>query len=229
MSPGFADVPGWRWTLLVLGGLGLLIGGWRSLRQHDLKLLLAYGTVSQLGLLALVFGIGTQASALAGTALLAAHALYKSTLFLVVGVVEHEHRHPRPAPAVGPGPAAPVLAGIAALAVASMLGVPPFLGSVAKEAMYDAVVDWPLAAGWADAALLAVTLAGTAVTVAYGLQFYRGAFATRTPGRPRAISATRSAAPVRGGPTHGSSSWRRRSWRCSGSSPACPRAGSTAG
>ena len=45
--------------------------------------------------------------------------------------------------------------------------------------MYDAVVDWPLAAGWADAALLAVTLAGTAVTVAYGLQFYRGAFATR--------------------------------------------------
>lgn len=179
MSPGFAELPGWRATLLVLGGLGLLMGGWRALRQNDLKLLLAYGTVSQLGLLALVFGIGTQASALAGTALLAAHALYKSTLFLVVGVVEHDAGTRDLRLLSGLGRRAPGLAVVAALAVASMLGLPPFLGWIAKESMYDAIVAWPLPAAWANGALLAVVLCGAAVTVTYGLQFYWGAFATR--------------------------------------------------
>ena len=65
------------------------LGGWRALRQNDLKLLLAYGTVSQLGFLVLVLGIGTRSAVLAGLALLLAHALFKATLFLVVGIVDH--------------------------------------------------------------------------------------------------------------------------------------------
>ena len=67
----------------------MLVGGWRALRQYDLKLLLAYGTVSQLGFLVLVVGFGTRDAALAGVALLLAHALFKAALFLVVGIIDH--------------------------------------------------------------------------------------------------------------------------------------------
>ena len=66
----------------------MLVGGWRALRQHDIKLLLAYGTVSQLGFIVAIAGLGTKASALSALALVIAHALFKSTLFLTVGVVD---------------------------------------------------------------------------------------------------------------------------------------------
>src|SRR5690606_4353471 len=70
-APGFSDLTLWRWSILVLGGGTLLLGGYRALRQHDLKLLLAFGTVSQLGLIILLVGFGTQAVALAGVAMIA--------------------------------------------------------------------------------------------------------------------------------------------------------------
>ena len=87
-APVFAGTPGWR---LLVGGLGvatMIIGGWRSLRQDDLKLLLAYGTVSQLGFLVMLTGLGTQATMLAGLAMTVAHALFKSGLFLAVGAID---------------------------------------------------------------------------------------------------------------------------------------------
>ena len=90
LAPAFAGMPGWRGLLLSLGLLTMLLGGWRSLRQFDLKLLLAYGTVSQLGFLIVVLSIGTRAAALAGLAMLAAHALFKATLFMVVGIVDRQ-------------------------------------------------------------------------------------------------------------------------------------------
>lgn len=179
MSPGFADLPVWRWSLLVLGAAALLNGAWVALRQHDLKLLLAYGTVSQLGLLMLVYGIGTSDAALAGTALLAAHALYKSTLFLVVGVVEHDNGTRDLRALSGVGRRTPWLAAVAGLAVASMMGIPPLLGFVAKEAMYGAALAAPFDSAVAETALLVVLVVGTALTVAYGVRFLVGAFGTR--------------------------------------------------
>src|SRR5690606_4368054 len=88
LAPGFADLPVWRTMLLALGGATMLLGGWRALRQYDLKLLLAYSTVAQLGFMIVLFGAGTRDAALAGAALLIAHALFKASLFLVVGVVD---------------------------------------------------------------------------------------------------------------------------------------------
>ena len=89
LAPAFAGVPGWRGGLLGLGLATMLLGGWRALRQFDVKLLLAYGTVSQLGFLLVVLGVGTRSAALAGLGLLLAHALFKGALFLVVGIVDH--------------------------------------------------------------------------------------------------------------------------------------------
>jgi multicomponent Na+:H+ antiporter subunit A len=89
LRPGLADVPGWRPVVLGLGVATMLVGGYRALRQKDLKLLLAFGTVSQLGFLVTLVGAGSSELAVAGLTMTIAHALFKSTLFLTVGVVDH--------------------------------------------------------------------------------------------------------------------------------------------
>ena len=66
------------------------LGGLRAIRQHDLKLLLAFGTVSQLGLMMVLFGAGTAAAATAGWVLLIAHAAFKAALFMVVGILDRQ-------------------------------------------------------------------------------------------------------------------------------------------
>src|SRR5699024_12252595 len=88
VAPAFASLSCWQRAMMRLGLGTMVVGGLRALRQYDLKLLLAYGTVSQLGMLTAIIGAGTRAGALAGLALLIAHALFKATLFLVVGVVD---------------------------------------------------------------------------------------------------------------------------------------------
>ncbi len=89
LAPAFADVPVWKPVVLVLGGATMLLGGWRALRLNDLKLVLAYGTVSQLGFLTLLAGTGNHDAALAAFAMILAHALFKAPLFLVTGIVDH--------------------------------------------------------------------------------------------------------------------------------------------
>src|SRR4029078_13155613 len=79
-----------RPLVLGVGTVTFLAGALRALRQHDLKLMLAFGTVNQLGVLMVVFGAGTASAAIAGWALLVAHALYKAALFMVVGILDHQ-------------------------------------------------------------------------------------------------------------------------------------------
>ncbi|MBC7590143.1 MAG: Na+/H+ antiporter subunit A [Salinibacterium sp.] len=181
LAPGFAEIPGWHEVIIVLGVLTMLLGGWSALTHHDLKLVLAYGTVSQLGFLLIVVGYGTREAALAGVALLLAHALYKSTLFLAVGIIDHRAGTRDLRKLSGLGREAPVLAVITAVAVASMMGLPPTLGFVAKEAVFtsllmDATAGSPL--GWIALAGVAV---GSVLTVAYSARFFWGAFC-RKPG-----------------------------------------------
>ena len=139
LAPVFAATPGWRPVTMVLGSATMIIGGWRALRQYDIKVLLAYGTVSQLGFLIVLTGLGTRSAALGGVALLISHALFKSTLFLVVGIVDHSTgtRDLRQLSAVGRG--MPVVAGAAVLAGASMAAIPPTIGFTAKETAFEAV------------------------------------------------------------------------------------------
>ena len=108
-------------------------GGLRALRQHDLKLLLAHGTVSQLGFLIVLFGIGTPAATAAGCVMLLAHAVFKAALFMV-------GRHGRPqhsAPATG-GEIPPLDRGwrpfvvVTVASAASMAGIPLLLGFVGQ-------------------------------------------------------------------------------------------------
>ncbi|MEQ4303137.1 Na+/H+ antiporter subunit A [Plantactinospora sp. B6F1] len=181
LAPAYAQVGPWRPVIYVTGVVTMLAGGWAALRQVDLKLLLAYGTVSQLGLLVVVFGAGTPDAALAGVAMLLGHALFKATLFLVVGIVDRRAGTRDLTVLSGLWRRMPVVCATAVLAAASMGGVPPLLGFVAKEAILGAFT--------ADPPLLAALLLGTVLTTAYSARFVWGAFAGRsgaepTPARP---------------------------------------------
>jgi len=178
-APGYADSPGWLPVLVTIGIWTMLVGAWRSLRQHDIKLMLAYGTVSQLGFLMVVVGFGTRDAALAGLALLLAHALYKATLFLVVGIIDHRAGTRDWRKLSGIGRREPLLAAIALIAVASMAGLPPLIGFVAKESVFTAFLEAGQAGdGWGWIAL-AGTAIGSVLTVAYSAKFFWGAFGTR--------------------------------------------------
>lgn len=176
LSPAFAAAPGWRETLVALGVVTMLLGGVRALREHDLKLVLAGGTVAQLGFLMIVCSLGTAASQLAGLTLLVAHALFKSTLFLVTGIVDHAVGTRDLRRMSGLGRRLPVLAVVATIAAASMAGVPPLLGFVSKESVLIALGEGPQP--WATIGLVGV-VAGSMLTVAYALRFLWGAFATK--------------------------------------------------
>jgi multicomponent Na+:H+ antiporter subunit A len=176
LAPGFADTPGWKPVLIGLGLATMLLGGYRALRQYDLKLLLAFGTVSQLGFLMVLLGTGSREAAAAGLAMLLAHGLFKSTLFLCVGVVDHACGTRDLREISGLGRRLPVLAVTAGLAAASMAGLPPLLGFVGKEAAFTAFLDGGLESRtWALLTLLGLVL-GSVLTVAYTARFLWGAF-----------------------------------------------------
>lgn len=186
LAPAGVEVPGWREVLVVLGVITLLLGGWAALKQTDLKLLLAYGTVSQLGLLVVVAGFGTRDTALAAIALLLSHALFKAALFLIVGIIDHEAGTRDLRKLSGLGRRLPSLAVLSALVLASMAGVPPLIGFVAKETALFALLAAaggaaPLAGAgqaWATVALVGVVV-GSVLTVAYSIRFFWGAFARK--------------------------------------------------
>ncbi|NLE21327.1 MAG: DUF4040 domain-containing protein, partial [Actinobacteria bacterium] len=165
----------WHVVVLVAGVVTMLLGGIAALRQHDLKLLLAYGTVSQLGLLAVVLGIGRRDAALAGAVLLTADALSKAALFLVVGVVERMTGTRDLRRLSGLYRRAPWLAVAAGLAAASMAGFPPLVGFVAKEAVFASLLE----AGATGRVVLAGVAAGSVLTVAYSLRFLWGGFGSK--------------------------------------------------
>lgn len=189
LAPGYADLGVWHPLIIVLGGFTMLVGGWRALRQSDLKLLLAYGTVSQLGFLVLVTGFGTRAAALAGVSLLVAHALFKAALFLVVGIIDHAAGTRDLRRLSGIGRRMPVVATIAFLAAASMAGVPPLLGFVAKEAVFTAIPAVVAGDAWTWVALVSAFL-GSVLTVVYTVRFLWGAFFTKADAAPTALHRT---------------------------------------
>ncbi len=189
LAPAFATVAPWRPLVLSVGLATMLVGGWRSLRQNDLKRLLAFGTVSQLGFLMVLLGAGTPEAALAGAALLLAHGLFKSTLFLTVGVIDHETGTRDLRQLSGLGRRLPVLATVATLAALSMAGVPPLLGFLSKEAAYEAFLHGDPG----DLAVFAGLFLGSVLTAAYSARFVWGAFASK-PG----CAATRAHSPAPG-------------------------------
>lgn len=184
LAPGFADTAPWRVTIIALGLASMLLSGWRALRAYDLKLVLAFGTVSQLGFLIVLVGLGTRDAALAGMAMMVAHAMFKAALFMVVGIIDHGTGTRDIRKLAHLGKAAPALAVTAALAALSMAGLPPFLGFVGKEAALDAVLGTPALNSTVSGIVVAIIVLGSILTVAYSIRFVWGAFGRKQLRRP---------------------------------------------
>ncbi|HJR87389.1 MAG TPA: Na+/H+ antiporter subunit A [Acidimicrobiia bacterium] len=181
LAPGFSTLVSWRAIIIGVGCFTMLLGGYRALRQHDLKLILAFGTVSQLGLLILLVGTSSRATALAGVAMIGAHAMFKASLFLIVGVIDAATGTRDLRQLSGLGRLMPRTAAIAALAVASMIGLPPLAGYVAKEAALESLLTTPSNPPWLGGVMVGAVALGSVLTVAYGLRLWWGAFATKRP------------------------------------------------
>ncbi|GAA3603707.1 monovalent cation/H+ antiporter subunit A [Agrococcus terreus] len=176
LTPAFVDLPWWRWTLVSLGIVTMLLGAIRAMRQLDIKVLLAHGTVSQLGLLITTIGIGTQSAMQAGLTLLVAHAVFKAALFMVIGVVDRSTGTRDLRELGGLARRMPVVAAAAIVSAASMAGIPPLLGFLGKEAALDAALhDMGELGGLGWVAFLGIAV-GAALTVAYSLRLVVGTF-----------------------------------------------------
>lgn len=176
LAPGYHALPGWSETLLTLGLLTMFIGGWQALKQTDLKLLLAFGTVSQLGFLTTMASFGTPDITKAALAMLIAHALFKACLFLCVGIIDHRAGTRDLTKLSGGWKAFPVVAVCATIAAASMSGLPPLLGFVAKEAVYSTLLG---SGDKASIIALIGVMIGSMLTVAYSARFVWGAFSSK--------------------------------------------------
>ena len=163
-SAAFAQVPTWSVLLIAAGLLTALLGALTALRQHDLKELAAYSTVSQLGLLVAVIGVGTPGAILAGVLHTVAHALFKGSLFMLIGVVDHQAGSRDLRQIRGVGRSMPLTSTAMVITVASMAGVPPLLGFISKEGLYEGY----LSIGGLQAVVVAGAAAAASVlTVAY--------------------------------------------------------------
>ncbi len=173
VSPALGEVDAWRWTGLTFGIASMLWGAIGALRQRDAKLILAWGTVSQLGLLITLLTAGTAKATFAGVALLFAHALFKAALFLVVGEVDIRTGTRDIGELRGLRTSMPVAFWVTVAAAASMAGAPPLLGFAAKEAAVEAVLKLD---GSLGVVVAAAVIGGAALTVAYTLRFVLGVF-----------------------------------------------------
>ncbi|GAA1404876.1 monovalent cation/H+ antiporter subunit A [Glutamicibacter uratoxydans] len=176
LAPGFADTAFWVPMTVGIGITTMLIGGFRALKQYDLKLILAFGTVSQLGFIIAVFGFGTPEASFAALAMTLAHGLFKATLFLSVGIIDHNTGTRDIRKLTGLRRAMPILATTTGIAAASMAGIPLTLGFVAKEGVYESALH--LDSWWGTAALAGIVL-GAGLTLAYSLRFFFGAFGVK--------------------------------------------------
>ncbi|ALP52822.1 cation:proton antiporter [Candidatus Tenderia electrophaga] len=175
LFPALSGTPEWSW---LVGGVGLatfLVGAFFALFQHDLKGLLAYSTISHLGLIAVLFGIGTPLAAVAGVFHIINHAIFKASLFMAAGIIDHESGSRDMRKLNGLWKCMPHTALLAMVAAAAMAGVPLLNGFLSKEMFFAEAVSagTHFKLGWILPAL--ITLGGI-FAVAYSFRFIHDVF-----------------------------------------------------
>lgn len=185
--PVLSGTDQWFW---IVGGAGvatLLLGGFLAMFQRDLKGLLAYSTISHLGLITLMLGLNSALAAVAAVFHIMNHATFKASLFMATGIVDHESGTRDMNRLSGLRKMMPITATLACVASAAMAGVPLLNGFLSKE-MFFAETVFVDADHWVRVALpLAATIAGM-FSVAYSLCFtvdvFFGPKATDLPRKP---------------------------------------------
>jgi multicomponent Na+:H+ antiporter subunit A len=141
-TPILGNTEFWNSTLLLVGAITMVYAVVHTLFRKDLKGILAYSTISALGILVFLIGQGTEKAMLAAALFIVVHALYKATLFLVTGIIDHQTNTRDVTVLRGLRkvmfPAA--IAGF--LAAISSAGIPPTVGFIGKELTYESTLSF---------------------------------------------------------------------------------------
>ncbi len=174
--PVLAGTDTWFWLVGGAGLITLLVGGYIAIFQQDLKGLLAYSTISNLGLITLLLGLNSPLAAVAAVFHIVNHATFKASLFMAAGIIDHEAGTRDIRKLSGLYRLMPWTATLAMVACAAMAGVPLLNGFISKEMFFTeailATTPLPLLG---ELLPYAATLAGM-FAVAYSLRFIHGAF-----------------------------------------------------
>jgi len=141
LSPILGGTSAWTTIVTTVGAATMALGGVIALYQTDLKRILAYSTISALGTLMLLIGLGSSYAIKAAIVFLFAHALYKGALFMVAGAVDHETGTRDVEKLGGLRRAMPVTALIAIIAAVSLAGFGPVISFIGKELLLEAVLE----------------------------------------------------------------------------------------
>jgi multicomponent Na+:H+ antiporter subunit A len=174
LTPALGGTTEWQAIVTTAGALTMVTAAFLAYAQTDLKRLLAYATVSALGVMTMLLGLGGEAAAGAAVMFLLAHAFYKGALFLVAGGVAHATDERDVTRLGGLRGAMPYTAAAGALAAISMSGAPPLAGFLGKELALDVVWHAPLLAGVLSGATAVASTLLVGVAIAVGIQPFIG-------------------------------------------------------
>ncbi|MES2916355.1 MAG: monovalent cation/H+ antiporter subunit A [Pseudomonadota bacterium] len=171
--PVLAGTPEWFWIVSTTGLVTMVMAAMIAFFKDDLKALLAYSTVSQLGLITMLLGFGTKAAATVAVFHIINHATFKAALFMTAGIVDHA-AHTRDLRRLGGlRRMMPITFGIALLASLSIAGIPPLNGFLSKEMMLQEAADTSWITPWAMGLLATL---GALFSVAYSFRFLAHGF-----------------------------------------------------
>ena len=175
LHPALAGSDLWFYVVATTGLVTLVFAAYVALFKHDLKGLLAYSTISHLGLITLLFGFGTPLAAVAGVFHIINHATFKASLFMAAGIIDHEAGTRDMRRLNGLFKYMPYTAMLAMVAAAAMAGVPLLNGFLSKEMFFVETLELHRIGEWAWVIPVLATVAGI-FAVAYSLRFIHDVF-----------------------------------------------------
>jgi multicomponent Na+:H+ antiporter subunit A len=156
----------WSYALVIFGAATMLTGAYLAFSSTGIKKVLAYSTVMALGTLTMLIGVGTELAITAFICVLVAHSLYKGALFMLAGALDHETGTKDITKMGGLRSSMPKTALITCVAALSLAGLPPLFGFVAKELMFESLINSPL---WSWGVVVAAVAASILVVAVAGL------------------------------------------------------------
>lgn len=168
--PVLSGTEEWFWIIGGLGLISLVLGAYAAIFQQDMKGVLAYSTISHLGLITLLLGLNSTLALVAALFHMVNHATFKASLFMAAGIVDHETGTRDLGRLSGLRRAMPITATLAVVAAAAMAGVPLLNGFISKE-MFFAETTFIDADHWIKYGLPALAILASAFSVAYSLRF----------------------------------------------------------
>lgn len=167
LSPVLGSTSEWTYTLTLTGVITMFLGAYFAITQTDIKAILAYTTISSLGVLVMLLGIDTALSVKAAMLFLFVHAFYKAAMFMIAGFIDKKTGTRDWRNLGGLAKNMPITFIVATLALLSMAGLPPMLGFLGKELIYEAKIQSPVIAPY----VLVLGVAGNAFMIAVALFF----------------------------------------------------------